>query len=114
MDEAQHLADRVAVIANGRIVAEGTPDTLGGREDSASVVRFGLPDGTGFEDLPSGLGAVPTTGDRFEMSTATPTADVHALTAWATGRGIELVGLEVLRPSLEDVYLTLTDGEDDG
>ncbi|HSG78416.1 MAG TPA: ABC transporter ATP-binding protein [Acidimicrobiia bacterium] len=114
MDEAQHLADRVAVMANGRIVAEGTPDTLGGRADSASVVRFGLPDGTGFENLPAGLGAQPITGDRFEVSTASPTADVHLLTGWAMERGIELVSLEVLRPSLEDVYLALTDGEDDG
>jgi ABC-2 type transport system ATP-binding protein len=114
MDEAQHLADRVAVMANGRIVAEGTPDTLGGRAESASVVRFGLPDGTGFEDLPAGLGALPITGDRFEIDTASPTADVHTLTGWAMDRGIDLVGLEVLRPSLEDVYLALTDGEDDG
>src|SRR5918912_3919895 len=46
MDEAEHLADRIAVIAAGRIVAEGTPETLGGRERMAARVRFTLPDGT--------------------------------------------------------------------
>ena len=109
MDEAQNLADRVAVMAAGSIVAEGTPDTLGGRADSATIVRFALPDGVAPSELPGGLEISRINGDRFEMTASAPTSAVHTITGWAVERGIELVGLEVVRPSLEDVYLALTD-----
>src|SRR5215469_1847917 len=52
MDEAEHLADRVAVIAGGQIVAEGTPATLAGRQHAAAEIRFTLPPGTTFDELP--------------------------------------------------------------
>src|SRR5204862_8319725 len=58
MDEAENLADRIAVIAQGRIVAEGTPGTLGGRERMAARVRFTLPDGRGADALPEALRAL--------------------------------------------------------
>ncbi|MDX1690082.1 MAG: ATP-binding cassette domain-containing protein [Acidimicrobiia bacterium] len=112
MDEAQALADRVAVIARGRIVAEGTPDTLGGRADAASLVRFGLPAGLGPGDLPAGIGAVEAGSGRYEITATAPTETVHRLSGWAVEQGIELVGLEVTRPSLEDVYLELTEDAD--
>ena len=87
MDEAQALADRVAIIAAGRIVAEGAPADLPGR-------------------------AVPRE-DRVELRTTEPTRALHVLTAWALARGEELDALTVTRPSLEDVYLQLTSAQEE-
>ena len=113
MDEAQHLADRVAVMVAGRIVAEGTPETIGGRADGAARIGFRLPEGVDAAELPAPFtGAVPEAG-RIEMAVDHPTAALHALTGWAAERGIDLPALEVARPTLEDVYLSLT-GEPDG
>ncbi len=111
MDEAQHLADRVAVIARGLIVASGTPDTLGGRADAESVVRFRL-DGVDPATLPvppERLQVEP--GGRFEIRSDEPTRLLHLLTSWALDHNSELSDLTVDRPSLEDVYLELA-GED--
>jgi ABC-2 type transport system ATP-binding protein len=109
MDEAQNLADRVAILAAGRIVASGTPDTLGGRDEGEAVITFRLPDGTTLADLPGDLSArsLPE-GDRVELATTEPTRVLNQLTGWALARGEELDGLTVTRPSLEDVYLRLT------
>ena len=108
MDEAQHLADRVAVIADGEIVAEGAPSTLGGRHQAESVIRFRRPDG----QLPEALtGRIRAAGEDVELRVPEPTRALHELTAWALDRGIELEGLQVSRPTLEDVYLDLTGGE---
>jgi ABC-2 type transport system ATP-binding protein len=109
MDEAQNLADRVAVIAAGRIVAEGTPDTLAGRDVGAAVVSFRVPDGATAAELPVPDTAARVNG-RVTFSTPTPTRDLAPLLAWANERQIELEGLTVTRPSLEDIYLELTDG----
>ncbi|HEX6492935.1 MAG TPA: ABC transporter ATP-binding protein [Candidatus Dormibacteraeota bacterium] len=105
MDEAQNLADRICVIAGGELVAEGSPETLGGRQTAAARIRFNLPVGVGIGTLP-----VPahTDNGRVVVETATPTRTLHELTAWAIARDLELDGLEVLRPTLEDVYLELT------
>jgi ABC-2 type transport system ATP-binding protein len=105
MDEAENLADRIAVIAGGRIVAEGTPQTLGGRERMAARISFTLPDGICVDDLP--LRASGQNG-RVAIESERPLADLKALADWALGRGIELPDLDVRRPSLEDVYLQLT------
>ncbi|HEY8115615.1 MAG TPA: ABC transporter ATP-binding protein [Actinomycetota bacterium] len=111
MDEAQYLADRVAVIAKGRIVAEGPPATLGDRHLAKSVIRFRPPAG----DLPPEIASIATTAnDELELTVTDPTRILHELTSWAVGRGVELEGLEVSRPSLEDVYLELTGGEAGG
>jgi ABC-2 type transport system ATP-binding protein len=109
MDEAQNLADRVAILAAGRIVASGTPDTLGGRDEGEAVITFRLPAGTTRADLPGDLSArsLPE-GDRVELATTEPTRVLNQLTGWALARGEELDGLTVTRPSLEDVYLRLT------
>jgi ABC-2 type transport system ATP-binding protein len=106
MDEAQHLADRIAVIDHGKIVAEGTPETLGGRADGKSVIRFGLPPGLAAEDLP--VDAIMMDSDLVEVSAESATQALHELTTWAIGRHLELERLQVTRPSLEDVYLELT------
>jgi ABC-2 type transport system ATP-binding protein len=86
LDEAEHLADRVAVISAGRVVEVGTPETLGGRVNAAATVRW-----------------VDVDGPR-EMTTDTPTELVLELSRRFDGEVPELV---VERPSLEDVYLRL-------
>jgi ABC-2 type transport system ATP-binding protein len=109
MDEAQNLADRVAIIAAGRIVAQGSPESLGGRDVAAAVISFRLPDGATLADLPGDLPAgIELDEDRVLLRTSTPTSAVHTLTGWALARGGELEALAVTRPSLEDVYLQLT------
>ena len=109
MDEAQMLADRVAVIAAGRIVAEGTPDSIGGRDVGAAVVAFKLPAGThGHPPLPAGADA---SNGRVTFTTHTPTRDLAPIVAWASEHGHELEGLTIARPSLEDAYLELTRGD---
>jgi ABC-2 type transport system ATP-binding protein len=110
MDEAQYLADRVAVIAAGKIVAEGPPSSLGGRDTAATIVRFRLPEGD--HDLPPGIRAgVTSTNGLFQVQTEDPTRTLFELTGWALEREIRLEGLDVTRPTLEDVYLELTGGE---
>jgi ABC-2 type transport system ATP-binding protein len=105
MDEAEYLADRIAVIANGRIVAEGTPQTLGGRERMAARISFTHPAGVAFDELPIGI---HTGNSRVTIESERPLADVKTLADWARRRGIDLPDLDVRRPSLEDVYLELT------
>jgi ABC-2 type transport system ATP-binding protein len=105
MDEAQYLADRAAVISAGRIVAEGSPDTLGNRNLAGTHIRYRRPDGL---VPPDGL-AGPQDQDGFTViESADPVRDLHRLTGWAIDNDVELDGLEVTRPSLEDVYLALT------
>ena len=117
MDEAQALADSVAVIARGRIVATGTPESIGGRDSGEATVRFGWPAGlASLGELSLADGASPTVldtadGRLVEIRTALPTSVLHRLTAWAVDRGLELERLEVTRPSLEDVYLSITADE---
>ena len=107
MDEAQRLADRVVVIAGGRIIAEGTPETLGRGE--ASLVSFRLPAGLEADDMPLPDDvAVELRGAAVQFRTDTPTRDLAPLLSWAAVRGAELEALTVSRPSLEDVYLQLT------
>ncbi len=110
MEEAQRLADRVAVIAAGRIVAEGDPSTLAGREHGLAVVTFRRPDGVDVGELPiPGDVALEQADGRLTFRTRAPTRDLRELVIWASDRGEELDGLTVTRPSLEDVYLELTD-----
>jgi ABC-2 type transport system ATP-binding protein len=105
MAEAQALADRVVLLNNGAVVAEGPPAGLGGRDAERARITFTLPPGFPPADLPvpAGLhdGAVV-------IETVSPTEELHRLTSWALRRDITLSGLTVDRPSLEDVYLRLT------
>ena len=110
MDEAQNLADEVAIINRGEIVAQGSPATLGGRDTAATRLRFRLPENAG--ELPQRLrAAAGIGGGMVELATEDPTGALHDLTGWALQRGIRLDDLEVSRPSLEDVYLEITGGE---
>jgi ABC-2 type transport system ATP-binding protein len=109
MDEAQNLADRVAILAAGRVVAAGTPDSLGGRDEGEAQIAFRLPAGASLADLPADLPGRPALHqDRVELRTTEPTRALNLLTGWALARGEELDALTVTRPSLEDVYLRLT------
>jgi ABC-2 type transport system ATP-binding protein len=114
MDEAQALADRVAVMVAGRIVALGTPAEIGGRDTAPTEIAFALPPGIGLGDLPSLDGAQitePAPG-RVVVVTREGLRSVHALTGWALERRHELRGFAVSQPSLEDVYLRLTDTQE--
>ena len=91
MDEAQRLADRVTIIAQGEIVARGTPEDLGDRESRPARISYR-------ED-----------GREVALETTTPVKTLNELTGRALAEGRDLEGLEVARPSLEDVYLELTD-----
>jgi ABC-2 type transport system ATP-binding protein len=105
MDEAQFLADRVAVIAAGRIVAEGTPATLGGRQLARARIRYRPPAGA---TPPHGLFAPPGPDGYTEITPDDMVQALHQLTGWAIDHGDSLDGLQVTRPSLEDIYLSLT------
>jgi ABC-2 type transport system ATP-binding protein len=110
MDEAEFLADRIAVISGGRIVAEGTPATIGGREHMTSTIRFTLPEGAAIRDLPDGLRPLAESlpDGQVAVRTESPLVHVQVLAGWALGRGFDLPDLDVHRPSLEEVYLSLT------
>jgi ABC-2 type transport system ATP-binding protein len=109
MDEAQELANRVAVIAGGEIVASGTPATLGGRDTAASSVRFVLPDDVGVSELPElSDGDVTIVGRQVSISTRQPVPTAYRVTQWAIERGTDLEAFSVTPPTLEDVYLALT------
>ena len=92
LDEAEELADRIAVIAAGRIVASGDPGSLGGRASAAAHVSWDEPDAAGRR------------AGRTSVQTPTPTRLVTELAARFAG---EIPGLTVTRPSLEDIYLDL-------
>jgi ABC-2 type transport system ATP-binding protein len=105
MEEAQHLANRVAVIVEGRIVAEGAPTALAAGDGSTTTIAFRPP---GDAVLPTHLARVfARDRDVLRAVTNRPTATLHDLTAWAVAEGIELDALEVSRPTLEDAYLDL-------
>ncbi|MBO0770321.1 MAG: ABC transporter ATP-binding protein [Actinobacteria bacterium] len=110
LEEAEYLADRITVISAGRIVAEGTPQTLGGRDQMTTAISFTLPPGLAVRDLPPGLRplAEPGPGRTTVLRSQSPLAHLQLLATWAAGRGIDLPDLNVHRPSLEEVYLSLT------
>jgi ABC-2 type transport system ATP-binding protein len=110
MDEAQHLADRVVVIARGTVIAEGTPDTLGRSAGEAARVAFRVPYGIAADELPlPGDADVERRERTVAFRTHTPTRDLAPLLTWAADNDIELEALSVTRPTLEDVYLQLTE-----
>ena len=116
MDEAEHLADRVAVIADGQIVAEGTPATLAGRQHAAAEIRFTLPPGATADDLPEPVRSALAgkDGDRMLVHASSIVPVLGPLIRWAEANGSDLADLDVRRPSLEDIYLSLTEPKTEG
>jgi len=109
MDEAQYLADRVVVIADGLIVAEGPPASIAGREQMRTRIRFRLPNGA--PDPDDRVRRLPDGTYELQVEANETTKTVHDLTGWALDRGFELEAFEITLPTLEDVYLQLTGAE---
>jgi ABC-2 type transport system ATP-binding protein len=109
MDEAQRLADRVAIIAHGAIVAEGRPDELGDRGSRPTTISFRLPPAIAPTELPAGVPAEGAGDGELKVTTDSPVEVLNRLTGWALERSLELEGLRVHQPSLEDIYLELTE-----
>jgi ABC-2 type transport system ATP-binding protein len=111
MEEAEYLADRIAVITKGCIVAAGTPEAIGERASTASTVRFSLPATMATKDLPAPVMAslVAAHNGRVEAKANSPLPLLGSLAAWAGEQGIDITDLEVSRPTLEDTYLQLTE-----
>jgi ABC-2 type transport system ATP-binding protein len=116
MDEVQHLADRALVLAGGRIVAEGRPDSLGGATPHETVISFRFSDPDAVDRLPDDVHhLISAANGAVTLRTAEPTRVLLRLCGWAVERNVELQGLEVTQPSLEEVYLQLTEETaDDG
>ena len=113
MDEAERLADRVAIIDHGRLVALDTPTGLTGVQN-ATVVRFVAPAGldcTQLAALPSALKAEEIRPGSYLIETDTAPVLVAALTAWLRDQQITLTELRVGHGSLEDLFLRLTGAE---
>jgi len=110
MEEAEELADRIAVLAAGRVVAQGSPATLGGRDTQASVISFTLPPGVPVTDLPPAVAAcvTRTAGGHLEAETTSPGPLLATLGGWAEAHHLDLPDLQVHRHTLEDIYLQLT------
>jgi ABC-2 type transport system ATP-binding protein len=110
MDEAQHLADRVAILRDGEIVATGAPEELESGLAEATVITFGLPDGTSVDAVRSQLDGEPVeeSGRLVSVRTGDPQRALYRLTSWAEREGVRLTALEARRPTLEDVFLELT------
>ncbi len=112
LDEAQHLADRVAILRAGAIVASGRPDELGG-EGRVSLVTFRLPEGVEAEEIRRHLGAeAALAGSLVTLRAPDAQEALWRLTSWAHEADLRLDALEVRRPTLEDVFLELTGDAD--
>ena len=109
LEEADQLADRVIVLAGGRLLADTAPAQLraqGGR----STIRYRLPDATVAADLPATLvGHLDPDQRALVVRSADVTATLGELVGWAERHHLDLAGLEVGPPSLEDAYLAITD-----
>jgi ABC-2 type transport system ATP-binding protein len=109
MEEAERLADRVAVIAAGTLVSEGSPESLVARQ-TIPTITFTLPAGLTADDLPgpARTAASPAPGGKLAIAVASPLPTLRIIADWAERAGHDLPDLEVRRPTLEDVYLRLT------
>ncbi len=106
MDEVEALADSVAVLSRGEIVASGTPSSIGGRDSGAVTIRFMLPEAVAPSEIPA---AVTSVDDGLvQIVTEDELRILYTLTGWALQHGYVLKGLAVVRVTLEDIYLKLT------
>ncbi len=107
MEEAEALADRIAILVGGRIAAEGTPVEIGGRETAPAEIRFVAP--ADFDPSILSVGEIRHDDAYLVVTSPEPTITVGELVDWARAVDRDLKGLEVRRPSLEDVYLELAE-----
>ncbi|HZN19813.1 MAG TPA: ABC transporter ATP-binding protein [Micromonosporaceae bacterium] len=114
IEEAERLADRVAVMRAGRLVALGRPGELGAGRGAVSTLRFRLPAGASAATLPALSAPLRVTDGSVEVRTAAPPRDTYTLTGWALERGLDLPALTVTRPTLEEVYLRLVGSTAEG
>ena len=115
LDEAEALADRIAVIVDGRIVAEGTPATLADRDRDPTEIRVHVVSAAALPALPAALAARATVdGTQLVVRSDAPVVDLHALCGWILEQGLEVGAVQVRQPTLEDTYLRLTGASDDG
>jgi ABC-2 type transport system ATP-binding protein len=112
MDEAQELADRVAVMVGGEIVALGAPNEIGSAELKRTTIRFALPQGVANASLPAFKGTLSQESDYLFVSTDEPVQDANALTSWALTNNYELDGFDVRRPELEAIFLDLVKNDE--
>jgi ABC-2 type transport system ATP-binding protein len=109
MDEAEHLADRVAILHEGQIVAQGAMSELSSSLGRRTVIGFKLNGGLSAEDVRSRVSApLDVAGADVSIETEQPQADLYGLLSLAEERGATLEDLEVRKPSLEDIFLDLT------
>jgi ABC-2 type transport system ATP-binding protein len=108
MEEAERLADRVAVITAGALVWQGSPGALVTRQ--APTITFTLPADLAVDDLPEPVRLATTSrpGGTLVLPVASPLPMLRILADWAERTGHDLPDLEVRRPTLEDAYLQLT------
>ena len=109
MDEAQRLADTIAIMRAGELAATGTLEEIGAQLSAAAVVRFHAPDGVAPAAIADAAGApVEVDGELVIIRADDPQRVLYGLLAWAERRRLSLAGLEVTRPTLEDMFLELT------
>jgi ABC-2 type transport system ATP-binding protein len=109
LEEAQRLADRVAVMRDGRLIALSAPEQLRSGSDLPTEISFSLPPQVSAAELPP-LSVPPSvTAGRVLVASHSPVTDAARLTGWASERGLDLPYFAVVPPTLEDVYLTLTE-----
>jgi ABC-2 type transport system ATP-binding protein len=109
MDEVEALAKSVAVLRRGSVVASGPPASLGGRDRGQVTIRFTLPAGVAHSDLP--VAPTRSNGTSIEIITTDEITVLNQITGWALQRKEALMGLDVTRTTLEDVYIALTHEE---
>jgi len=106
IDEADHLADRVIVLADGRVVSDTTPRQLRAQSGPATI-RCPVPDASLADRLPAGLdGSLDERHILVIRTGSDMTTTLRQLIDWAEGNHLDLAGLEIGPPSLEDAYLT--------
>jgi ABC-2 type transport system ATP-binding protein len=112
MDEAQRLADRIGILRDGDLVAVGSVEEIGAGLRAEAIIRFRIPDGI---DVPviaaEAESPVDVSGDTATIRAVEPQQVLYRLTSWAEHERIQLRGLEVSRPTLEEMFLELTANE---
>ena len=112
VDEAQHLADRVAILRHGELVAVGDLAQIAAGTGAYTVIRFRVPPGVSVDEIRSAVEEpLELSGDIATLKVDSPQRPLYKLTGWAEQRGIVLDGLEAVHPTLEDIFLELTAGD---